>query len=384
MDDLTPSDLKNAIRTYAAQLGFVLCGFTTSDGPAHLNVFEAWLAAGHHAEMGYLATDRARSARADPRELMPACRSIIVLGFPYSPPLALAPDPLAGRVAAYALGDDYHQVLPARARQLGEAIGDMVREPVQWRTVCDTAPVLERELGQRAGLGWIGKNSMLISPRRGSYFLLAALLINLDLPPDPPFASDRCGTCRRCLQACPTQCILPDRTLDASRCISYLTIEKRGAIPEPLQPAIGRWVFGCDICQEVCPWNARPTWPTDPTPLDARPHFPIHDMSAELLADEATLAERFRRSALRRTRRSGWLRNLTVALGNARRPEALKALERALTASDPDVRRHAAWALGQVAEPSAIHALRTALENDMDSSVRNAMHEAIGRIDGSG
>jgi epoxyqueuosine reductase len=381
VDDLTPTGLKNAIRAHAAELGFALCGFTTGDAPAHHDVFEAWLAARRHGDMDYLAADRARSVRANPLRLMPACRTIIALGFPYSPAPALAAEPLAGRVAAYALGDDYHQVLPARARQLAEAIGALTHEPVQWRVVCDTAPVHEREFGQRAGLGWIGKNGMLISPQHGSYLLLAELLISLDLPPDPPFAADRCGACRRCLEACPTHCIRPDRTLDATRCIAYLTIENRGDIPEALRPAIGLWAFGCDICQEVCPWNAQPALPAVRSALDARPHFPLRDMGVELLADEGTFAERFHRSALRRTRRSGWRRNLIIALGNTRRAEAVRALSRILTEPDPRLRRHAAWALAQVAGSGAALALRAALETESEAAVRRVIHEALSQID---
>ncbi len=384
MDDMTSIGLQNAIRARAAELGFALCGFASGDGPAHLAAYEAWLAAGRHGEMDYLATHRARFARADPRRILPGCRTVIALGFPYSPAPPLAPHPLAGRVAAYALGDDYHELLPARARLLAEAICGLAGRPVQWRVVCDTAPLLEREFGQRAGLGWIGKNSMLISPQRGSYFLLAELLLSLDLTPDPPFETDRCGTCRRCLDACPTGCILPNRTLDAARCISYLTIENRGDIPEALRPAIGRWAFGCDICQEVCPWNARPILPAATSPLGARPDFPLRDMGAELQADEAAYAARFHRSPLRRARRFGWLRNVIVALGNTRRPEALEALTGALALSDPRLRRHAAGALAHVAGPRAAHALRAALETETEVTVRRVMREALAAMDGGG
>ncbi len=253
----SPQALKEKVRAQAKQLGFALCGFTSCAPPAHLSVFEDWLDAGRHGSMAYLASERARAARADPRRLMPACRTIIVLGCSYSPPMPLTEDALGGRVAAYAVGDDYHDVLPAMARSLAEFIRSQADATLQWRAVSDAAPLLERELGQRAGLGWIGKNSMLISPQRGSYFVLAELLISLELPPDTPFESDRCGSCRRCLDACPTACILPDRTLDASRCISFLTIENRGDTPQELRQASGRWAFGCDICQEVCPWNVR-------------------------------------------------------------------------------------------------------------------------------
>lgn len=258
-------NLKENIRAHAAGLGFALCGFTSCEPPGHLAVYEAWVTAGRHAEMNYLATGRARTTRADPRLLMPACRTIIVLGCLYSPPAAPS-QPLAGRVAAFALGDDYHDVLPARARALAGFILTQVGAPVQWRAVCDTAPLLEREIGQRAGLGWIGKNGMLISPQRGSYFVMAELLTSLDLPPDLPFEADRCGACRRCIEACPTACILPDRSLDAARCISYLTIENRNDIPEALRPSLGRWVSAAMSARRcargtrasLARWKARP------------------------------------------------------------------------------------------------------------------------------
>jgi len=376
----SPRILKETIRAQAQQLGFALCGFATCDPPAHLATYGAWLTAGRHGAMAYLATQRARSTRADPRRLMPACQTIIVLGCLYSAPLAPTDSPLGGRVAAYAVGDDYHDLLPAMARTLAEFIIAQVDAPLEWRAASDTAPLLEREIGQRAGLGWIGKNGMLISPQRGSYFLLAELLISLALPPDPPFETDRCGSCGRCLEACPTACILPDRTVDATRCISYLTIEKRGDVPQALRQRVGRWAFGCDICQEVCPWNVRFAGPAPSSPLAARPHFPLRDLRAELLADEAALAARFRRSPLRRAKRAGWKRNLIIALGNAGRPEALPALERALADADPLLRRHAAWAVGQIGGTSAGRMLRAALEAETDAQTRAAMRHALDHL----
>lgn len=380
MRDEPSFSLKERIRARAAELGFALCGFTTCEPPAHLATYQAWLTAARHGEMTYLATEHARSSRADPHRLMPSCRTVIVLGCLYSAPLPAPQDPLGGRVAAYAAGEDYHDLVPARARALAESIITQVDSSVQWRTVSDTAPLLEREAGQRAGLGWIGKNSMLISLQRGSYFVLAELLISLDLPPDTPFEADRCGSCRRCLEACPTQCILPDRTLDATRCVSYLTIEQRGDIPEALRPSIGPWAFGCDICQEVCPWNAHPAPPAALSPLSSRSHFPLLDMGAELLADEASFAARFRRSPLRRARRAGWKRNLIVALGNTGSVTALPALQHALADVDPRLRRHAAWALAAVGGMSAEGALQAALEIEADSTVRAALQRALQHI----
>ena len=369
--------LKSEIRAHAGELGFDLCGFTTSEPPAHMATYDTWLEAGRHGGMAYLATERARSTRADPHRLLPACRTIIVLGCLYSPPLPPTDDPLGGHVAAYAVGDDYHDLLRARTRSLAEFIVAQVGLPLEWRAACDTAPLLEREIGQRAGLGWIGKNGMLIHPEHGSYFVLAELLFNLELAPDPSFEADRCGSCRRCLEACPTQCILPDRTLDATRCVSYLTIENHGDVPQALRPGVGRWTFGCDICQEVCPWNVRFAGLVPTSPIAARPHFPLRDLRAELLADEAALAARFHRSPLRRAKRAGWKRNLIIALGNSGRPEALPALEQALADADPLLRRHAAWAIGQIGGIAAGRILHKALEAETDAATQAELMQSL-------
>ena len=244
--------LKEKIKVKAQELGFILAGVTTPDPPPHYSTFEHWLAQGRHGTMEYLATERSRARRANPREIMPTCKSILVLATPYSPPFAESL-PERGKIAAYAWGKDYHDILPERMKELVRFIEEQVGYPVDNRWYTDTGPILERDLAQRAGIGWIGKNTCLIHPKRGSYFLLSEILLDLALEPDPPFVTDHCGTCTRCIAACPTDCILPDRTIDATRCISYLTIELKNAIPLELRDNIGTWVFGCDICQMVCP-----------------------------------------------------------------------------------------------------------------------------------
>jgi epoxyqueuosine reductase len=394
-------ELKKAIRLEARRLGFDLVGVTTPDPPPHAAVFDAWLDAGRHGEMAYLASERSRQRRRDPRQIMPECRAILVLGIRYpAPSTAPSPGPTAhGQVAAYAWGDDYHEVLPARLQSLAVFIEARVGRPVPHRWYTDTGPLLERDLAQRAGLGWIGKNTCLINPREGSYFLLAEILLGLELEPDPPFAADQCGTCTRCLEACPTACILPDRTLDARRCLSYLTIELKGAIPEALRPALGNWVFGCDICQQVCPWNLRFATPhgdgaSGDEAFAPRPGLPYPDLSQELSITPAEFNARFKRSPVRRAKRRGYLRNLAVAAGNAARggvaagdpadPSALPALAHMLEA-EPEalVRYHAAWALGQVGGPLAQEALAQASRREKDPAVLGEIQAALARLNPS-
>lgn len=253
------SALTQAVKEKAHRLGFHLVGVTTPEPPPHYTIFESWLKADRHGEMSYLAEGHARQRRADPRQILPECKSILVLGtfYPAASSEPAPQDRSAGRIAAYACGRDYHEVLPQRLKALVSYIENQVGHAVPNRWYTDTGPLLERDLAQRAGLGWIGKNTCLINPALGSYFFLAEILLGVDLVIDQPFQTDQCGTCMRCLEACPTGCILPDRTLDARRCISYLTIELKGAISPRFRPLLGDWVFGCDVCQQVCPWNIR-------------------------------------------------------------------------------------------------------------------------------
>jgi epoxyqueuosine reductase len=338
---------KSLIRQRAREMGFSACGFTTAAPPEHFSIFEQWIASGCHADMGYLSDERARQARADPVRLLPSARSILVLASPHPPPVNVADAPLQGYVAAYALGDDYHDVLKGRLQVLCEFLDSLAGRRLAHRAFTDTGPVLERELASRAGLGWIGRNSMLIHPELGSFFFLSEILTELALPPDAPFSADRCGTCDRCRQACPAGCILPDRTIDSRRCISYLTIEHRGPIAGELRESIGRCVFGCDACQTACPWNRKAASPAE-GPFLPRAHFPIRDMTAELALSEAEWSGLFHRSALRRIGRAGYLRNLLIALGNTRGGEAEPALRAMLDGPDPVLREAAQWAFTRI------------------------------------
>ncbi len=346
--------LKQQILTRAHELGFLLAGVTDCSPPESFSRYQDWVAQGYHGEMHYLATERNLQRRAEPRRILPDCQSILLLGLPYQPPPASPPaDPLRGQVAAYACAPDYHKALRQPLRDLVAFIRQAANLAPEQRLLyyTDTGAILERDLAQRAGLGWIGKSGMLIHPRAGSYFLLAEIFLPLALPPDPPFPTDHCGTCTRCLDACPTQAILPgQRTIDARRCISYLTIELREAIPEALRPQVGNWVFGCDVCQQVCPWNrfARP--PAAETPLPPRSDLAQPQLLDEwrTLPDEAAFARRFRDTPLWRSKRRGYLRNVLVALGNSGNQAARPLLAEAAADADPLLREHALWALAQL------------------------------------
>jgi len=335
--------LKQAIKDRSRQLGFILAGVTTPEPPPHYSTFENWLAKKHHGTMDYLATQRARALRADPREILPECKSILVLATPYSPPSRKRRGD-GGEIASYAWGDDYHNVLPARMKELVQFIQEQVGGPVKNRWYTDTGPILERDLAQRAGIGWIGKNTGLIHPKHGSYFLLSEIFLDLALESDPPFLTDHCGTCTRCIEACPTDCILSDRTLDATHCISYLTIELKDDIPGELREKIGGWIFGCDICQMVCPWN-RFAGEGDPAFEEKEPPHPLTD---ELPISTREFNQRFKRSPVKRAKRHGYLRNVAVALGNIGDERALPVLRNALNHEEPMIREHAGWAIDKI------------------------------------
>ena len=339
-----------AVKNEAHRLGFELAGITTPEPPPHLSAYENWLMLGRHASMEYLASERARACRRDHHLILPECRSILSLGIRYPDPKISRPDEKAsptGRVAAYAWGLDYHLVLPRRLKALVIFMEQELRKPVPHRWYTDTGPILERELAQRAGLGWIGKNTCLINPRHGSYFLLAEILLGTDLEPDPPFTANRCGNCTRCIEACPTHCILPNRTLDARRCISYLTIENKGEIPSDLRTRMGNWTFGCDICQMVCPWNRFAEKEYDQN-FGAYPGLPNPDLIADLTLTPQGFNQKFKDNPVKRAHRSGYLRNMAVALGNSGNTAGIPALEAALQDRSQLVSQHAGWALEQI------------------------------------
>lgn len=290
--------------------------------------------------MDYLASERSRSRRADPSLILPECKSILVLAMPYTKTEGER-QKAEFKIAAYALGDDYHEVILPKLKEIVQFIEDQLGHPIPNRYYTDTGPILERELAQRAGLGWIGKNSMLIHPQAGSTFLLAEIFLGISLEPDEPFTTDHCGTCTRCIDACPTQCILPNRTINSNHCISYLTIEHKGGIPNELREKIGNWVFGCDICQQVCPWN-RFSHPADPA---LEPSIPLPVLTSDLTLTPSEFNQLFKRSPVKRVKRRGYLRNIAVAVGNVGDEKDISILEEAVRDEEVLVSEHAQWAI---------------------------------------
>jgi epoxyqueuosine reductase len=357
--------IADRLKSQARELGFALVGIapaTEADGFAR---YQEWLDRGFAGEMDYL--HRQGPPRRHPESVLEGARSVVMLGLEYFgmrnaecgieshwqvttssiPNSEIRIPHFEGRVAAYAAGPDYHRFIWERLNALAEWL--MTEAPgCAAHGVTDTAPLLERDFARRAGLGWVGKNTMLIHPERGSFFFLAALLTDLELPADEPFAGSHCGTCTACLDACPTQAFPEPHVLDATRCISYLTIELRSPIPEDLRELMGEWLFGCDVCQDVCPWNRKPS----PGPI-AFPRDPALEWldPMELLAmDAEEFRARFKKTSLWRTRRAGLLRNAAVVLGNTGDERALPALERALADKEEVVREAAAWAIGRIGQ----------------------------------
>ena len=332
------------VRAQAYGLGFNLAGITTL-GPAETaGAFETWLAKGYAGDMGYLP--RWRELRRDTRLPHAGVTSAIVVGLDYGgaePP---------GPIARYARGDDYHELMRDRLRELHAWIEHEIGSPVRGRPYVDTGPVLERDLARKAGLGWFGKNTMLINMQRGSFFFLGALFVDLALTPDEPFATEHCGSCRRCLDACPTGALVAPGELDARRCISYLTIEHRGPIALELREALGELLYGCDICQDCCPWNEKFAQALEEPAFVARQAFAGRDartVAREILAmDEDAYRVTFKGSAMTRATRTGLRRNAAVVLGNVGTLDDTSMLEQAAAGPDPLVAEHAVWALRRI------------------------------------
>lgn len=389
--------LEERIRRRAATLDFSACGFAAATPIERGAFLDGWLAAGFAAGMRHL--ERRPERRLAVTTVVPGARTVVSLAYPYGPPAAPVvdwPAELRGRVAAYAVADDYHQTVDRHLAEL-EAFIATECPTTHTRRYVDTGPVLEREWAVRGGLGWFGKNTTVVNCVTGSRFFLAELVTTVPLAADHPTIS-RCGDCTRCIDACPTGALREGLVLDARLCLSYLTIEHRASIPPALRSKLGPWVFGCDICQEACPWNdtrtpiAR-TEPTTPAPAAHRPPVrtyrgttAVQDRRGsatspylpEILAlDEASFRARFSRTPLARARRGGLLRNVAVALGNSRNADAVPPLKRALADPDALVRGHAAWALGAIGDHTARRVLERARRTETDQTVRIEISSAL-------
>jgi len=369
----TSATLTARIKEQAAHLGFARVGVTPAVAPPGADHFREWLAAGYAGEMLYLA--QRAEAHVDPARVLEGARSIVMLAYPYR---TIEPTPVIpgqGRVARYAWGRDYHDVIRDKLHALADGI--RAEHPdAQARGVIDTAPLAEREFAQLAGLGWIGKNTLLLNRELGSWFFLAAVLVDVELEYDLPHETDHCGTCRACLDACPTQAFVAPYVLDARRCISYLTIEHRSPVDALLREGQGEWLFGCDICQDVCPWNHKPTPRGE---VDLMPHEGMNppDLVALFALDEAAFRSRFRGSPLWRPHRRGLLRNAAIVLGNQRHVPAVESLTRGLTDEESLVRGACAWALGLIGNDAARQALRARLPHETDADVQGEIAAAL-------
>lgn len=380
---LSTSSVKNAIKAEAERLGFLLAGVTTPDTPQSFPAFERWLGLGMQAGMGYLSSERSLLARRDPAVLLPEVKSILVLAYPYADPASVPGSPFdpTGRVAAYAWGRDYHLVLPPLFESIAGYISAAAGRDLTWKAFTDSAPILERDLAVRAGLGWIGRNTCLIHPLRGSYFFLAELFLDLELEPDKPFTMDYCGACRRCIDACPTHAILEDRTLDSGRCISYLTIENLAGIPADFVGSLEGWIFGCDLCQMVCPWNIRFAGAPAGEVLESVPAEAYVLLEQVLGLDEAAFRREFAGRPHLRPKRRGWLRNALALISNYPSRASAHQLVRFIKAeADPALRLQAVLAL----ESMEVHLDRADIqdlaEKEMDPVVAASLDAILASL----
>ncbi|MCC6494143.1 MAG: tRNA epoxyqueuosine(34) reductase QueG [Pirellulales bacterium] len=375
------AELTAALKHKAEELGFPLAGACPAVPPAGAGRLAEWLARGYAGQMHYIA--QRQEAYSHPRHVLDGVRSILMLGMPYRTAERAQPAAGDGCVARYAWGAaDYHDIIRERLHRLADYLREL-SPAAATRGVVDTAPLPEREFAQLAGLGWVGKNTLLLNRQGGSYFFLAALLTDAVLQYDAPHESDHCGTCTACLDACPTAAFVQPRVLDASRCISYLTIELREAMPAELRAGVGEWLFGCDVCQEVCPWN-RFALTSDERrlqPVDSMNPLPLAEL---FILDDEGFRKRFKRTALFRPHRRGLLRNAAIVLGNQRDEAGTAVLGVGLHDAEPVVRGACAWALGRIggAEARLLLLERRAVEGDAD--VQSEISRALAAVDAAG
>jgi epoxyqueuosine reductase len=374
---MNPNQLTESLKQEATRVGFDFSGACPAVTPTGFNQFSDWLEQGFAGEMTYLE-DRKEAYR-HPSHVLPDATSILMLGLNYQTTPPSQSPPGTGRIARYAWGNaDYHDLVHKKLKQLKSFIKNL--DPsIGVRGVVDTAPLLEREFAELAGIGWRAKNTLLINKTAGSWFFLAALLLDVPLQYDQPNVTNHCGTCTACIDACPTDAFVAPHVLDATQCISYLTIEHRTAVPRPLRSKMQDWILGCDICQEVCPWNRKAplSRETELKPIDG--HNPIDLRNLFEITDEK-FRERFRKTPLWRPKRRGILRNAAIALGNKPHRNNLDALALGLSDTEPLVRGASAWALGQHAFDEAREILRIAKPSETQDEVREEIAESISRL----
>jgi len=378
---LAIDNLSARIKEEAQSLGFALVGISAVKLPPHEESFARWLRHGLAGELDYMK--RTEMLRRDPQKLVPWAISVISVGMNYytSFPRSESTREATGWISRYAWGDDYHELMKQKLEVLFERVKDIYPAAVQGRAFVDSGPVLERDWAGVAGLGWIGKNTQLISPKKGSWFFLGELFVDCPLVYDRPMRN-RCGRCDLCLKACPTGAFIGPYVLDARRCISYLTIELKGWIPSHLRPLIGNHIFGCDICQEVCPYNVK-AQATAESAYQPRAGLHAPQLIPLLSLDRSEFRRRFKGSPILRSKRRGFLRNVAVALGNLKSQEAIPALCGALEDEEPLVRGHAAWALGQIGSCAALDALERRRRVETDNEAHGEIIAAIGVLQDS-
>ncbi|MDX9849416.1 MAG: tRNA epoxyqueuosine(34) reductase QueG [Anaerolineaceae bacterium] len=350
MDQLSESTLqsiKENLKTEAHRLGFSHIGFTNPGTPTHFDTFIDWINKGHAGSMSYMSRPDTVAKRKDPMLILRSCKSIIVLALPYSPSGEEKKNGHLPKIANYAIGDDYHLVIPRLLDKLVDSIKTEAHPyQIEYRIYTDTGPILEKEFAQRAGLGWIGKNGCLIIPGAGSNFFLAEILINLPFEPNIAFEKDLCGKCTRCLESCPTECILSNRTIDANRCISFLTIENRGDIAEELRTKMNGWIFGCDVCQQVCPWNIKFSREPEPNYFQPGENIKNFDLLTEIRLGPSDFKKKYSNSPILRTKYFGFKRNLLIAAGNHFQTTLTAAIEEIMNNEEnPALRELAGWVL---------------------------------------
>ncbi|WP_158675040.1 tRNA epoxyqueuosine(34) reductase QueG [Pelolinea submarina] len=374
------STINNKIKAEANRLGFSFLQITRPIQPPHYEAYLHWLADSHTGEMKYLSSERTRQSRQTPAGLLDNAQSILTFGVRYAPLTQSLPseedtqNPV-GLVASYALHADYHDALKQAAHRLMDFIVRETGKNIQYRVFVDSSALLEKDTAFMAGAGWIGKNSLIITPETGSFQVLGCILTDLELISDKPFSKDLCGSCQKCQDSCPTGCITDNHNLRADECIAYLTIEYKGVIPRHLRSRMGLWVFGCDICQNVCPWNHKPqTQPFQVSPLLPQVMEPGIDLLAEIKLDEDSFRKKYAGSPILRATHTGFQRNLIIAMGNSGSQACLPALKKILRESPAWLLRlHAAWAISSLRSPDMRQILEKALSMEDDERVRDEL-----------